>query len=63
MAVVLAFLASALSLAAVLLAWNRRGEVPVVPLAGGLLMLVLAVTGLGRIRGGRDPDDSEGRQR
>jgi hypothetical protein len=52
LAVGLAFVASALSLAAVAAAWSTRGEIPVVPLGGGLLMLVLALLGLSRIRGG-----------
>jgi hypothetical protein len=51
LAVGLAFVASALSLGAVAAAWSTRGEIPIVPLGGGVLMLVLGIMGVSRIRG------------
>jgi hypothetical protein len=52
LAVVLAFVAAVLSLAAVAAAWLTRGQVPITPLGGGLLMLALGIGGLRRIRSG-----------
>jgi hypothetical protein len=49
-AVALAFVAAAISLAAVGSAWLSRGELPITPLGGGLLMLALGISGLHRIR-------------
>jgi hypothetical protein len=50
LAVVLAFLAAVTSLAAALVGWTTRGELRVTPLIGGLLMLVLAISGVRRLR-------------
>ncbi len=45
LAVWLAFIAAALSLGAVVLAYSRTGDVRMTPLFGGLFMLVLGVKG------------------
>jgi hypothetical protein len=50
LAVVLAFVAAALSLSAVAVAVVRTGTIQATPLFGGLLMLALGVTGYYRIR-------------
>jgi hypothetical protein len=50
LAVLLAFVTAALSLMAVAAAWLTRGEIPLTPLGGGLLMLALGVSGLRRVR-------------
>jgi hypothetical protein len=49
-AVVLAFLAAALSLAAVAAVYVRRGEIATTPLFGGLFMLFMAIAGVSRLR-------------
>ena len=48
--IALAFLAAALSLAACGIRFFRDGTVPVMPFAGGLLMLALGVGGCLRIK-------------
>jgi hypothetical protein len=50
LAVVLAFVAAALSFAAVAVAYTRTGEIRVTPLGGGALMLALGISGYRRIR-------------
>jgi hypothetical protein len=52
--VTLAFVAAGASLAAAALAWFSRGELAVVPLAGGLVMLFLGVSGISRLKASRD---------
>jgi len=49
LAVVLAFVAAALSFAAVAVGYARTGEIRVTPLGGGVVMLVLALSGYKRI--------------
>ncbi|HET7218690.1 MAG TPA: hypothetical protein VFJ02_11620 [Vicinamibacterales bacterium] len=49
-AVTLAFLAAALSFAAVVVIAVRTGRIEVTPLFGGVLMLGLAIAGYRRIR-------------
>ena len=49
-AVVLAFVAGALSLLAAAIDYSATGQVRLTPLAGGLFMIALGVTGLMRIR-------------
>jgi hypothetical protein len=51
--VLLAFVAAALSFAAVAITFVRSGRLELTPLAGGLLMLVLGAAGLSRIRNPR----------
>jgi hypothetical protein len=53
LAVALAFIAAATSLAAAAVAYYSRGEIAVVPLGGGLLMLLLGLSGIRRLRAGR----------
>ena len=53
LAVVLAFVAAALSFAAVGVGYARTGEIRVTPLGGGAVMLVLGVSGYKRIMGSR----------
>jgi hypothetical protein len=48
--VVLAFVASAASLAAAATAYFNRGEIAIVPLAGGLVMLAFGFAGIARLR-------------
>jgi hypothetical protein len=50
LAIVLAFVASALSFAAVAMRWYRDGAIDATPLFGGLLMLALGIGGYRRIR-------------
>lgn len=50
LAVVLAFVATALSLGAAAVVFARRGEIAVTPLFGGLFMLVMAVAGYRKLR-------------
>ena len=47
--VVLAFVAAALSFAAVVVGYLQTGTIPVVPLGGGALMLALGIGGYKRI--------------
>jgi lipopolysaccharide export LptBFGC system permease protein LptF len=49
LAVVLAFVAAALSLAAAAVAYARHGEIRVTLLGGGAVMLLLAISGYKRI--------------
>jgi hypothetical protein len=49
LAVFLAFVAAALSFAAVAVGYARTGEIRVTPLGGGAVMLALAVSGYKRI--------------
>ena len=49
-AVVLAFVAAGLSFGAVAVGFSRTGRVDLTPLAGGLLMLALGVSGVLKIR-------------
>ena len=53
LAVVLAFVAAALSFAAVAVGYARTGEIRVTPLGGGAVMLALGVSGYKRIMGSR----------
>lgn len=48
-----AFVLAALSLATVAAIFANRGEIATVPLLGGLLMLVLAISGTARLKRGR----------
>jgi hypothetical protein len=50
LAVVLAFVAAALSLAAAGVAYYRRGDIAVTPLFGGLFMLALGISGYARLK-------------
>ncbi len=50
LAVVLAFVASALSLIAAALAFSRTGRIEATPLFGGLFMLALGIGGLAKLR-------------
>jgi hypothetical protein len=50
LAVWLAFVAAALSLTAVIIRYSSTGTIAVTPLFGGLVMLVLAVSGYRRLR-------------
>ena len=49
LAVILAFVAAALSLAAVAVGYLQTGTMRLTPLGGGLLMLVLGISGYKRI--------------
>ena len=49
LAVVLAFVAAALSFAAVAVGYARTGEIRVTPLGGGAVMLALALSGYKRM--------------
>jgi hypothetical protein len=53
LAVVLAFLAAALSLAAVVSGYMRTGDIHVTPLGGGIVMLALGVSGYKRLKAPR----------
>jgi hypothetical protein len=53
LAVFLAFLAAGLSFAAVAVSYYKTGSIPVTPLGGGAVMLVLAVSGYGRLKAPR----------
>jgi hypothetical protein len=53
MAVVLAFVAAALSLSAAAIGYAQTGVVRVTPLGGGIFMLALGITGLIRLRARR----------
>jgi hypothetical protein len=53
LAVLLAFVAAALSLIAVAMGYARRGDIAVTPLFGGLLMLALGISGYARLRRAR----------
>lgn len=50
LAVVLAFVAAALSCAAAILRYTRDGEVAVTPILGTLVMVALGVSGYRRLR-------------
>ena len=50
LAVFLAFLAAGLSFAAVAVSYYKTGTIPLTPLGGGAVMLVLAVSGYGRLK-------------
>jgi hypothetical protein len=52
--VALAFVAAAVSFAAVALAWSRSGEIRVTPLFGGLFVLALGISGYRRLRGAKN---------
>jgi hypothetical protein len=49
LAVVLAFVAAALSFSAVAIGYARSGEIRVTPLGGGAVMLALGISGYKRI--------------
>ena len=49
LAVVLAFLAAALSFGAVAVGYARTGDIRLTPLAGGAVMLALGISGYKRI--------------
>ena len=53
LAVFLAFVAAALSFAVVAVTYSRTGSIPVTPLGGGAVMLVLAMSGYGRVKAPR----------
>ena len=53
LAVILAFVAAALSFAAVAVGYAQTGEIRVTPLGGGAVMLALGVSGYKRITGSR----------
>ena len=53
LAVFLAFIAAALSFAAVAIAYHQTGSIAVTPLGGGAVMLVLAVSGYSRVKSPR----------
>jgi hypothetical protein len=53
LAVFLAFLAAGLSFAAVAVSYYKTGSIPLTPLGGGAVMLVLAVSGYGRLKAPR----------
>ena len=50
LAVALAFVAAALSFAAVLMRYVKTGEIPVTQLAGGAFMLALGIGGYQRLK-------------
>jgi hypothetical protein len=50
MAVVLAFLAGALSLTAAAIGYSRTGQLNITPFAGGLFMIALGISGVMRLR-------------
>jgi hypothetical protein len=50
LAVLLAFVAAALSLVSALMSYTRNGQVDAMPIFGGLLMLALGVSGWRRLR-------------
>ena len=52
-AVLLAFVAAAVSLFAAALRYARHGDILVTPLAGGLIMLALGISGYRTLRKGR----------
>ena len=54
LAVILAFAATALSLAAVVVVFVNRREIATTPLFGGLFMLFMSIAGLLRLRKMRD---------
>lgn len=49
-AVILAFVAAALSFAAVFIGYRNTGSMPTTPLFGGLFMLALGINGYFRLR-------------
>jgi len=49
LAVVLAFVAAALSLAAVVVGYVQTGTIRITPLGGGVLMLALGISGYKRV--------------
>jgi hypothetical protein len=51
-AVVLAFVAAVLSFVAVAITYVGQGQIRATPLFGGIVMLVLALSGLSRLRKG-----------
>lgn len=50
LAVLLAILAAGLSFTAVAVSYYRTGTIPVTPLGGGAVMLMLAVSGLQKLK-------------
>jgi hypothetical protein len=50
LAVVLAFIAAAISFAAVVITYVDKGQIRATPLFGGIVMLVLALSGLSRLK-------------
>ena len=50
LAVFLAFLAAVLSFAAVAVTYSRTGSIPVTPLGGGAVMLMLGISGYKRLK-------------
>jgi hypothetical protein len=50
LAVFLAFLAAALSFTAVAIAYYRTGGIPVTPLGGGAVMLLLGAGGVSKLK-------------
>ena len=50
LAVVLAFFAAALSFGAVVITYLDRGQIRITPLFGGIVMLVLGLSGLSRLK-------------
>jgi hypothetical protein len=56
LAIWLAFIAAALSFTAVGIGYSRDGNVDMTPLFGGILMLVLGITGYRRLNASRAQD-------
>jgi len=55
LAVVLAFVAAALSFTAVAIGYFNNGDIRVTPLGGGMVMLAFAVTGYQKIKAAAAP--------
>ena len=53
LAVILAFVAAVLSFAAVAIGYARSGEIRVMPLGGGAVMLALAISGFRQLKAPR----------
>lgn len=60
-AVALALVAAALSFVAVGIRFSERGELGLTPLAGGVFMLALGISGVFRLRQARASSRSSGR--